>query len=247
MSEPTSEDNSIEDVVEDNVVGPKIEADPVAMDLDRQRAMLTRTDRELLIGRKNYDSEQVLRNAKYRIREHIRNSIDDVMLINNTLSLSEFRQIEHRQKKLYREGEVQSPSFADPAVELGLRFAYVQATEIGEYTFEELVEELTKYSVRSILTTLEDSLIENVDVNVSVQKTGLQDELLTELVSGTTSMNRLILYLSNPDSDTEKLRNKLQEHSTSIETKDAGAISPEGELFEQLVSKYSVSNSTDQD
>lgn len=60
---------------------------------DRPRGILSKADRQYLRGKKSYSSEQSERDARYRIRERIKNSILDFTLLINHLDDRDREQI----------------------------------------------------------------------------------------------------------------------------------------------------------
>lgn len=54
-------------------------------EVDRPRGILTKADREFLLGERTYDSEQTKQNTRARIRQRLQNAILDLKLLNHTL------------------------------------------------------------------------------------------------------------------------------------------------------------------
>mgnify|MGYP000011034699 CR=1 FL=1 len=61
---------------------------------DRGRGILTPADRLYLLGYREYDSDQSERDARYRIRNRVVNSVRDFAIIYEHLSDEDFDQIE---------------------------------------------------------------------------------------------------------------------------------------------------------
>lgn len=151
--------------------------------------MLTRTDRELLLHRKEYDSEQSRRNARHRLREHIRNSLHDIFLIASHLERDELKQLVDRQRKLDEEGDHGQISLTTGVFKFGCQLADVVAVDNQRHTFEEKVEADLATVLPSVVERANDDLaVTDVNVDISIETEEDTDALIDELISGNPTM-----------------------------------------------------------
>jgi hypothetical protein len=204
---------------------------PEYLNIDRPRAMLTKTDRELLVGQKDYDSAQPLRNARHRVREHIRQSLNDVYLINSQLESSELKQIVERQTQLDIDKDRTHIWLPSGLVQLGVRMEYA-ASENPEMSDEELIEGLLKESLRTVLKQIyDDVIITGVDLSVNIKKQDPESEqFVNNLISGKPAVEEVVGYLSSGDA--EYLRRRLRELDAEIEMSNGQSIGPDDRFFE---------------
>lgn len=199
---------------------------------NRKRAMLTQTDRELLLGLKEYDSEQGLRNARHRLREHVRHSLHDIFLLMTQLEQSELERIVERQRELDEQENLAQISFPGGVFNLGTRLAYIIATEDERQSFEETVEGLVSSAVRGTMErAYDDGVLTEVTVDVSVETEENAEKIVDSLLSGTPQRSSVLSYLSNHDP--ELLQRRLREEDEEINIRGAnnGSIGPDHDIF----------------
>lgn len=110
------------------------------LDLDRERGVLTSSDREYLIGKNEPESSQVDSNIRNRIRDRTRNAILDFWLINSHLDEKDRRMIFAPSKKDDNEvRELEDFQFRQGLTSL-IGFLYEGLSESGTLDFEEVIE-----------------------------------------------------------------------------------------------------------
>lgn len=209
---------------------------------DRPRAALTRTDRELMLGVKEYDSAQGLRNAEYRLREHIRHTLHDLFLISNVTPQSELEQLLERDADVNELGYYTIPFHADAAFTLASRLSYIGAIKdyADDRTFEEWVESSLSGAIR---TTFEEQgkFITGLDVDISVDvQDSASDKIIDEFVFGTPEQMDVISYLK--EGDAQRLRERLRELDETISfagDENPEEIGPDSDLFDMFISEDS--------
>lgn len=204
---------------------------PIYEKTDRGRAMLTKTDRELLLGEKEYDSDQGLRNARHRIREHVRKSIPDIHLIAERLEIHELEQLVERQWELDKEGDYRGFQLSPGVLLLAVQLMYIEANETETRSFIEHVESQVGWAVRSIVERANNNLlVTETDVNISMTKQEDEDEIVDDLIRGNPTMSAVSTYLLN--FGTDHIQKILRERDTVIETSEGPVIGPDHDLFD---------------
>jgi hypothetical protein len=203
----------------------------------RPRGILTQTDRQVLAGMKRYDSKQGMRNARHRIREHIRQSLNDVYVVNRTLDASELKQIEERQRELDVEQERRQVVFAPAATELGVRLSYALALDDPDNSVVDEVERnVTEALFRVVGDFNDDIVVTDVNVDIDLERESAEsDELLNEIVFGKPSPHKVTQYMANGNAD--RLRRRLLELDAEIEVEGGNSIGPDDKLFSMFGSE----------
>lgn len=199
---------------------------------DRERAMLTKTDRELLLGEKEYDSDQALRNARHRLREHIRNSLLDAYTVSTLIEADELRQIVERQNKLGEEDGGNRVQISSGVLKLAIQLMYVEANQEYDRSFIEHVESEVARTVSSVLERESNSIVTEIDVDISVTERGDADEIINDIVHGNPTMSAITKYLLNFGSN--HIQKTLREEDTVIETAEGIVIGPHHEIFDSF-------------
>ena len=214
---------------------------PLHRQVDRGRAMLTRTDRELLLNLKEYDSEQARRNARHRLREHIRESLPDIFLIGTHLEPDELKQLVDRQRKLDEEENYAPISLTSGVFKFGCQLADAVAADDQRQTFEEKVEGDLATVLPSVVERANDDIVvTDVNVDISIETKEDTDALIDELISGNPRMTTVMSYLQRHDADL--LRERLREQDTVIDLAGKEKIGPDHELFELITGEQSDSS-----
>jgi len=198
--------------------------------IDRSRGILTPTDRELLLGQKEYESDQALRNARYRIREHIRHSLLDMFLIYNDIDYDELAQVVQRQDKLNSNDETRAPGGSAHGLALitvGLQIAN-ERHRTYRNNFEELAEHKVESAIRQFQRHTGSEIIKTVDVDISIESEKNTDELIEHLLFEDPDVGTVIEYLER--GDLELLANKLREHDEEITPKNHSPIGPDDRI-----------------
>lgn len=199
-------------------------------DPNRDRAMLTRTDRQLLLGEKEYDSEQALRNARHRVREHIRDSLNDAQLVASRIDQSEFKQIENRQAKLDNDRGYVPANHQGGVMELALRLIHADPPEGTEASFERSIETVLARRTKTVIERLENVAVANIDVDISLERRSLEDDqFINDLIFGNPEAETVWSYLMAGGG--EQLFQKLQELDAEITTKEGVTIGPDHSVF----------------
>lgn len=207
---------------------------PLYRQTDRDRAILTRTDRELLLNEKEYDSEQALRNARHRLREHIRNSLHDIFLIASYLDQDELKQLVDRQRELDDGGEHSRISYTAGVFKFACQLANVDVMNDQRQTFEERIEADLLTAIPAVVErTTDDIVVTDVEVNISIETEEDTDVLIDELVSGNPRMRMVMSYLER--NSAERLRKELREQDEVIDLVGSEVIDPEHDIFELFV------------
>jgi hypothetical protein len=218
--------------------------------LDRSRGILTQGDRELLTGNHDYDSEQKLRNARYRLREHVRHSLLDVYFLVRHLNNDELKKMMKRQ--VDQGGTL---GFDGMLTQLGIRLAdikinsYDYITDSTEETahprnLSDAIANNVKSSIIREEKRSERPAITKINVDISIEREEFDNErILRELVHGTPTHAEFTSYLSN--GDLERLRAKLKEHDEVIEI-DLGDDIMLIEFDNELLTTYERSKSSDE-
>jgi hypothetical protein len=197
---------------------------------DRERAMLTRTDRELLLGEKEYDSDQPLRNARHRVRKHIRNSLLDAFTVNTLIETDELEQIVERHYELGEKDGYPATTLSAGVLGLAMRLMYIEATQDFDISFTEYIESKVATEVRSVIEQETDTAVTEIDVDIDVTEREDLDEAVREIIHGNTSMTIVLDHLAT--AGPEKLQNALRENDTVIETSGGIVIGPDHEIFD---------------
>lgn len=200
--------------------------------IDRKRAALTRTDREYLLGRKNYESDQADRNARYRIREHLRHSFIDLGIValddDGLLEDTALKQAEIASDN--DDTPVHMPTETMPI--LTCRLLHTRAREQGK-SFESVLEPLIERGIETAMYFGEqDTVITNVDVDISIETKDIDDyNMLMEIIFGEPSYSTLASYVGAEDEAHEKLRTKLRELDQTIDVAEGDSIGPDSVLL----------------
>jgi len=203
------------------------------LDTDRSRGIFTPTDREVILGNKEYESEQGLRNARYRLREHVRESLIDIFLMASYFDQDELAQVLQRQDKLDDEAEHPRLSFSSTLLRIGFRVLY-ERSKSSDRGFLERVESDVQGALSKVYEELTDNIVTKVDVDITLETQSTDsDELIEHLVFGEPSMQTVLSYFHH--GDVQLLRDKLREHGEEIDHTDqarSGPIGPDNDLFE---------------
>ncbi|MFB6129217.1 MAG: hypothetical protein ABEJ28_00155 [Salinigranum sp.] len=135
-------------------------------DTDRPRGILTRADREYLLGEAVMTHEQSRRNAEARIRERVVNAVLDFTLLVHALKRKDRRQI--------FEKSVDDPAFVDGAMAM-LAFAYAGLEESG-VAFESVLEPAIRRAEEARAADVGSAVDVTVDFDVETRvRTDLDD------------------------------------------------------------------------
>jgi hypothetical protein len=202
-----------------------------ATDTERPRGALTKTDRELLLGTKEYEKGQQRRNAWYRLRQHIRESQLDIHLIATHCPQDQLLKI---QQQLENEHGELAMRTSGNLFHLGFRMLYnTVESDIYDDEFWEsldtgddesvleywLSNELRSAMIRGLRNIDQDVSVNKIEIDVSIEKSKFdEEELLEELVFGRPTLETVNSYTSR--GDVEKLQQKLREHDEVIEPTD---------------------------
>jgi hypothetical protein len=171
---------------------------------DRERGILSKTDREFLRGQNQDISDQAKRDSRYRIR----NRVEDALL--------DFRVLEDHLAPNDRELIFQHFEFGDivPVV----RFLFLGANDMAESLEDakENFEEVIETALLPVYTVLDsDHITEDVDVEITIEKTRPDMQELRERIrSGEESIEELQFYLDTDELDVDRslLTTRLLEH-----------------------------------
>lgn len=194
---------------------------------DRPRGILTSTDRELLLGQKEYESDQALRNARYRIREHIRHSLLDMFLIYNHIDYDELAQVARRQDKLNSNNDIGGAALGLALITVGLQIATERKEQYND-DFEELAENEVESAIRYFQNHTDKKITKTVDVDISIESEKNTDELIEHLLFEDPDVGTVIEYLER--GDLELLANKLREHDEEITPNNHSPIGPDDRI-----------------
>lgn len=184
---------------------------------DRERGILTRTDRDVLLGEKEYETEQGLRNARHRIREHIRHSLYDTFLITTSIDQDEIDKVLDRKQELDQDADVAPISPTSGLFNLACRFAY-SASRSSPRSFIDRVESDVSGGVTHAIERSEDNTVVTkveVDISVQTEESTNTDEIVDTLTSG--KVNPSAVFSSLEKGDAEAIRKKLQDRDEVIE------------------------------
>ena len=135
-----------------------------AMDEDRDRGILTSSDRNFLSGKKEL-SDQSARDARYRIRNRVENSIRDIAFLDSFL---EKRDRDPIAEKVFQEDEYSSANlsrfFSFP---IRMLVDVEDEIETAKTRLENALTTALRTVTRDFLGNPEDYIV-NVDVNISV-------------------------------------------------------------------------------
>lgn len=216
--------------------------------IDRPRAALTRTDREYLLGEKNYDSDQAERNAQYRIRQHLKHSMTDFGIValadDNLLEDAMRKQAENPPEfpidMIPREANHPVSTFS----RLTSRLMQARAADEG-IPFEARLEDLMELGIESSIHDDDEDIVTDVSVDISIE-TEIPAESSVEIediIYGETTRTEFDLYIRKVDNPYRNLRERLQKERQTIdfaEDADRDSIGPDdpilelGEGFEQF-------------
>lgn len=210
--------------------------------IDRERGVLTRGDRKLLLGKAEYDTEQQRRNARYRLRKHLRNGIVDLSLVAIFIDDSELLQVETDPQKSEDTDVMGLATRIERGLfQLGFRSIFAKkAKKDGSFvgydskqTFEE--EEYINNSVRSAIVRANKSSncdpLREVSVEVSIDRTKFEeDEFIEKLVHGNPTHAEFSTYLNH--GDINRLREKLRQNNEVVDIDSVVyTIGPDDETF----------------
>lgn len=207
---------------------PVTDALGTVYDTDRDRAMLTRGDREVLLDEREYDSAQQQYSALFRVRKHIENSLLDAHLIALECPQEELEKIQQRRFDREEPHELGMPlglydGLEKPLLHLAFRFAYSNFENTTHRSaddaedFEEFFENIIGGAISHGLSSADESTaITELDIDITINRERFnQEEFLNQLVHAEqVTERRLIKYLSK--GDVELLREELREHNEKI-------------------------------
>lgn len=190
-------------------------------DHDRDRGILTTADREYLCGEREYSSEQSERDARYRIRKRVKNSILDFSILLNHLQ-------DPDRKQIFQSNFPQKPdSGGDPDISLddfeeivekhrfqdsmsnAIGFLYLATMDVN-WRVESAFSDGIKQAEEKRGFVVDDV---SVDISVSRKEAGI-DELIKRFEEGdslTPEELRTVLRSDSVDVDAEMLDRVFEE------------------------------------
>jgi|APHM01.1.fsa_nt_gi hypothetical protein len=198
---------------------------------DRPRGIFTSTDRELILGKKEYESDQSLRNARYRIREHIRHGLLDTCLIHNHLDRDELAKTIQRQDEINRDDDNLNSGFdvGEVLTRLGIETKYeIWGSE--PHDFEVIIENMIEDTLYDFYADMSDKFMTRADVDITLEFSENTDEIIQLLMFGEPPLDAVIEYLET--GDILLLQRKLREHGEQITPENTSPIDPDDKIFD---------------
>ncbi|SDM50543.1 hypothetical protein SAMN04487949_1889 [Halogranum gelatinilyticum] len=195
---------------------------------DRDRGILTPDDRKFLKGKKEFSSEQSERDARYRIRKRVKNSILDFSILLHHLDERDRKQVFSKHMAKSSDDEISSEKLREfvestmfsQGISDAISLLYLGVSDAGD-SFEAVLKEGVAGAEES-KGYLVDSV--SVDIDVSRGKPDMED-LVSKLNSGEPLSEEEIRAVINSgqfDIDAESLDMLLQQISSqlSVESED---------------------------
>jgi hypothetical protein len=190
----------------------------------RDRGILTPDDREFLQGEKEYSSEQSERDARYRIRQRVKNAILDFNILLHHFEEKDRSQVftsnfpskeESKDKISIDEVEklVEQTRFQN-AMSDSVAFFYLGTQDV-DWQFEELIATAVEKAEEE-----KGYIIDDVEVNIDVSRSEPDiQELVTKLQEGeplTADEIRTAIRSGNADIDSELLDSIFDQMADSV-------------------------------
>ncbi len=237
-TEITMSDNESKESPLDNVESKKPPFSEVA---DRKRGMLTRTDRELILGKKEYSSKQSRRNARHRVREHIRHALHDVSLVANQIDGGELEQLIQRKRQILQEDEQRTAEFCyEGLVQLAGRLIPIETEEIESVEsetridFTHRIEKCTKWMIRAgAEQSLDDGRVATditVDVSIEIED---KNKTMQELTSGENDIQTFTTHIRNIGG--KELQEYLREMNETVNVRGFEHVGPDHTLIKSFI------------
>jgi len=192
------EENDTEDGVSDGDTEESPQP-PRFYNLERDRGVLTKSDREFLIGEKELEG-QAERNARYRIRNRVEDALLDFFLLNA---------ISEEDRKRIFENIISGPDGTKPLTET-INFLYQGCFDVADS--QEGGEDLFKESLYTAIRQVERSRFEVVaDPKLSIERDRPDhDKLHNKLIAGNATIQEFTFYMENGDGTVYNELAKLQ-------------------------------------
>ncbi|QLK25756.1 hypothetical protein HYG81_17005 [Natrinema zhouii] len=218
---------------------------------DRKRGILTKSDREYLMGKKDFDNGQQLRDTRYRIRERFKAAYLDLVLMFATWPTSEYISILESGQDEDEPHIGNATGVPSPFFHMGLKFHYIGNRKDwfgdGWRANLSLEDELADRLVTNI-AHVERQLLENekishgkrgeiptdISVDIDIERDQFDNEsMLRKLVHGDPTHEELFFFLRNGNVD--ELRRRLRKYDAEIVYENSAGeevnVGPDDELF----------------
>lgn len=152
-----------------------------AFTVDRKRGLLTKGDRELLLEQTDYDNEQQVRDARYRMRQHLKAALLDAHIVSSRCSMEECAAVLRSvDRELGNKVLIASMMLASSLQKMAMKFLWAGFEHGGfnemtnrDWDTEAELTAIIRRSIRSAARRAEneeqDQVI-NIDVDVSITR-----------------------------------------------------------------------------
>lgn len=186
---------------------------------DRPRGILTKKDRKLLSGREQYENKQQVRDARYRMRKRIKESLLDIKQVQKYYPKAEYEKILNSLADEY--GDYAVRWVIESCVQMSVTLAKI-GVDSGYFGPREEtdLEDVLKGEIHDAIMNAErkvhtEESVLDVNVNIDITRTGFdEEEVLFDLLYEEPSMSQVMSYLQH--GDLQKLQRQLKEHDKTI-------------------------------
>lgn len=193
------------------------------LDADRKRGILTKADRELILGEREFETEQQERDARYRMRQRLKAAILDINLLTKWAVYDEYRAVFDSLQTEYADRQGHTAQLMQGPMSLAVQIAYALfEREDSPQGFSDNIpisrhfeSELHSAILHSEKRLSRDPMVTEVSVNVEINREPFaEQEVFFELVYGEPTQEQFFYYLQH--GDLEELQQALEDNDTEI-------------------------------
>jgi hypothetical protein len=204
------------------------------LDVDRPRGLLTKGDRKLILQVADYDNEQQVRDARYRLRNHLKAALLDAQLLtSSTYSIDEYAAVlRSADRDLGSEQMIVSMILAKSLQQVAMNFLWAGVEhggfdELGETDLEAEQElaHIVQQSIRKAAQRSDtDEQVIDIAVDVDIDITVTREEpdasnIVRRVFRGGGDYEELLQYLANAElsrADVAAIRAQFDELDLAI-------------------------------
>jgi hypothetical protein len=203
---------------------PRDELSSQAFTADRSRGILTKGDRELLLNEKDYDNEQQVRDARYRLRTHMKAALLDAHLLSSSYSLDEYAAVlRSADRELGNEAMLASMILAGSLQRMAMQFLWAglehggfEEKTSGDWDTEAELAHMIQRSIRSAAQYPgDDDRVTEVEVDINITRGEIDESnIVQSLLHGTGHPQDLLELLEHGDAG--KIKEQLEEMNAQL-------------------------------
>lgn len=204
------------------------------LDVDRPRGLLTKGDRKLVLQATDYDNEQQIRDARYRLRNHLKAALLDAqLLISSTYSIDEYAAVlQSIDRDWGSESMIASRILANSLHQVAMNFLWAGVEqggfdELGETDWEaenELAHTVQQSIRKAAQRSDVDEKVVDIDVDVDIDITVTREEpdasnIVKRVFRGSGNYTELLQYLQDEEvspADVAAIRAQFDELDLAI-------------------------------